>query len=186
MQDVEKDILLKAAGGDLEAFETVYKTMANPIYNIARRVVNSKEDAEEVVQEVFLIVHQKLREFRFESSFKTWVYRITVNYAINYSKKISKMRSVGVPQEHLLAAEPSSEDWQKRTEQDYNNKVIEELLGAVNPEQRACVVLRSIEGLSYQQIADALKININTVRTRLKRAREKMLLSRKQVEYEQL
>ena len=64
--------------------------------------------------------------------------------------------------------------------------MIEELLNAVNPEQRACVILRGSEGLSYQQIAETLKININTVRSRLKRAREKMSARRKQVKYEQV
>ena len=63
---------------------------------------------------------------------------------------------------------------------------VKEFLTRINPEQRACVVLRSIEGLSYKQIAEALKININTVRSRLKRAREKLLAISKKVKYEHL
>ena len=59
--------------------------------------------------------------------------------------------------------------------QDYQSRLVEHLLGEISPDQRACVVLRNIEGLSYQEIAQALKININTVRSRLKRAREKLL-----------
>ena len=71
-------------------------------------------------------------------------------------------------------------------EKEHHEKVVRELLEAINPEQRACVVLRNIEGLSYQQIAETLQININTVRSRLKRAREKLLSLGKKVEDERL
>lgn len=59
-----------------------------------------------------------------------------------------------------------------------NEKLIDNLLGALNPDQRACIILRNLQGLSYQEIAEALKININTVRTRLKRARERLIALR--------
>ena len=58
------------------------------------RVVNNREDALEVAQEVFMIIYDKLKDFRFESSFKTWAYRITANYAINFAKKNSRAKTV--------------------------------------------------------------------------------------------
>jgi len=70
-----------------------------------------------------------------------------------------------------------------KIDQDHREKVVEDLLNELNPDQRACVVLRNIEGLSYEQIAQTLQININTVRTRLKRARERLLSLKKQVNY---
>ena len=93
MPEIAQEILKKASAGDLPSFEVIYKTMANSVYNIARRIVNNREDAQEVVQEVFLIIHQKLKSFRYESSLKTWIYRITVNYAINFAKKVSRAKS---------------------------------------------------------------------------------------------
>ena len=69
----------------------------------------------------------------------------------------------------------------KNIEKEQQEKVISTLLKALNPDQRACVVLRSIEGLSYQEIAESLNININTVRSRLKRARETLLALRKEM-----
>jgi RNA polymerase sigma-70 factor, ECF subfamily len=102
------------------------------------------------------------------------VYRVTANTALNLAKKrqLEKERffefddKLDVPDESLKTSDAAGrEDAHER---------VEGLLGLLNTEQRACVVLRNIEGLSYQEIAQALKVNINTVRTRLKRAREKM------------
>src|SRR5579863_533148 len=94
MQDISKDTLIKASQGDMQAFEDVYKASSSFVYNVAFRVVNNREDALEVSQEVFMIIHDKLKTFRFESSFKTWVYRITANYAINFAKKSSRAKTV--------------------------------------------------------------------------------------------
>src|SRR5271168_5419927 len=94
MEDIARDILIRASQGDMQAFEHVYKASSSFVYNVALRVVNNREDALEVAQEVFMIIHNKLKDFRFESSFKTWVYRITTNTAINYGKKISRAKTV--------------------------------------------------------------------------------------------
>lgn len=94
MEDIAKDILVRASQGDMEAFEDVYKASSSFVYNVAFRVVNNREDALEVAQEVFMIIHDKLKTFRFESSFKTWAYRITANYAINFAKKNSRAKTV--------------------------------------------------------------------------------------------
>ena len=184
--EILDDILIRASEGDLAAFEAVYKASASFVYNVAFRIVGNREDAEEVTQEVFLIVYNKLKGFRFESSFKTWVYRITANYAINFAKKISRTRNKTMEYDDTLFEPVASGDARAEIDKEHCNKVIEGLLEAVNPEQRACMVLRNIEGLSYQQIADTLKINVNTVRSRLKRAREKLLTLKKQVSYGQM
>jgi RNA polymerase sigma-70 factor (ECF subfamily) len=184
MEDIGNDILIKASQGDMGAFEEVYKASSSFVYNVALRVVNNREDALEVAQEVFMIIHDKLKTFRFESSFKTWVYRITANYAINYAKKNSRAKTV--PYEDAFGEGAVLSDAQTRMDQEHQNQLVEKLLGELNPDQRACVVLRDIQGLSYEEIAQALNININTVRSRLKRSREKLLTIRKQVDYEKV
>jgi len=173
MADISEDVLVRAAQGDLQAFEEVYKASSSFVYNVALRVVNNREDAREVTQEVFLIIYNKLKSFRFESSFKTWAYRITANYAINFAKKNSRAKTV--PYEEALGEDPSVSRVQEHIDGDHQSLLVENLLAEIPPDQRACVVLRNIEGLSYQEIAQTLKININTVRSRLKRAREKLL-----------
>jgi RNA polymerase sigma-70 factor (ECF subfamily) len=186
MQDITHETLTKAAQGDLKAFETIYREASSFVYNVAFRVVGNKENTEEVVQEVFLTVYHKLKEFRFESSFKTWIYRVTVNQAINMAKKAAKTRDKMMTYDEQIHPVPVKADVEANIEKEHKEELIEELLNAINPDQRACVVLRNIEGLSYEEISKTLKININTVRTRLKRAREKMLSLKKQVGYVQL
>ena len=183
MEDIAKETLIKASQGDIKAFEEVYKASSSFVYNVALRVVNNREDALEVAQEVFLIVHHKLKDFRFESSFKTWVYRITANLAINYAKK--NVRTKTVPFEESFGDVLVENNVESQIEREHQEQLVENLLAELNPDQRACVVLREIQGLSYEEIAKALNININTVRSRLKRSRER-LLSLKRGDYEKV
>ena len=178
MQELSNDIIIKAQEGDIGSFEIIYKATVGFVYNVAYRIVYNTQDAEEVTQEVFLNVYNKLKKFRLEASLKTWIYRITVNCAINYSKKESRERKKKTEYHDNL------NPWQVLNESTADShlhkEIIETFLKILNPDQRICVVLRNIEGLSYQQIAETLKISINTVRSRLKRAREKLLAMRKE------
>lgn len=177
IRDVSPDLLRRITQGDKEAFAELYKAASGFIYNVAFRIAGNREDAQEVTQEVFLRIYKYLKSFRFQSSFKTWVYRITVNAAFTVRKKARAElnRQVEYKENILIGTagqEPAAESDMERS---LNEKKISDLLSTLNPEQRACMVLREIEGLSYAEIAQALKININTVRTRLKRAREALL-----------
>jgi RNA polymerase sigma-70 factor (ECF subfamily) len=173
MKEIDKDTLIRASQGDIQAFEEIYKTSSSFVYNVALRIVNNREDALEVSQDVFMTIYHKLKGFRFESSFKTWVYRITANSAINFAKKFSRTKTV--PFEEALGEGAVLNEAQAHMDQEHQNQLVESLLGELSPDQRACVVLRDIQGLSYEEIARALNININTVRSRLKRSREKLL-----------
>jgi len=176
MLDISRTTIQKAAAGDIGAFEEIYRRTSGFVYNVAWRVTGNKEDAEEVGQNVFVTVYRKLSGFRFESSLKTWLYRITVNRALNYVKKTSRERSVTVSYDDALA-HPDAGLGAAATpaRKPADPQRIEQILEHLNPDQRACIVLRSIEGLSYQEIAQALNINVNTVRSRIKRARETLL-----------
>ncbi|MFQ5952471.1 MAG: RNA polymerase sigma factor [Candidatus Omnitrophota bacterium] len=175
MRDIPKETILQAAEGDLDAFEEIYKASSGLVYNTALRITASKEDAEDVTQEVFIKVHRSLKNFRFRSSLKTWIYRIAANTAINKYKKRKREKMRTVEYDDKIETEYAAENAEKELYRSDNEKLIGSVLNMLNPEQRACIVLRSIEGLSYEEIAKTLGININTVRTRLKRARERIL-----------
>ncbi len=180
MYEIGEGVIRKAASGDMAAFEDIYHKTSGLVYNVALRIVVNKQDAEEVTQDVFLKVSRNLKSFQFRSSLTTWIYRITVNTALNFIRSRSKVARSSVSYEDAVGSGANIE--QKDTgaqEPDEPEELLKDLLEALTPDQRACVVLRSVEGLSYQEIADVLKININTVRSRLKRAREAMLLLRK-------
>lgn len=181
MQDISEDTLKKASEGDVPSFEIIYKAAAGFVYNVAYRVVGKKEDAEEVTQEVFMTVYHKLKSFRYQSSFKTWVYRIAVNNAINHAKKVSKERNRTVEYDENLTAVQSPDEARARIDQEQQEKTVNALLNELSPEQRACMVLRNMQGLSYQEIAESLGINLNTVRSRLKRGRETLIALGKEV-----
>ena len=142
---------------------------------MALRITNNGPDAAEATQDVFMKVYRNLKEFQFRSSLKTWIYRITVNTALNYYKK--NLRYAGHQVEFDPAVEYgcATDPAEALIEQEEKEKIVSDLLNTLVPQQRACIVLREIEGLSYEEIADTLKINLNTVRSRLKRARQKLM-----------
>ena len=175
MQNIPNDISMKASKGDIDAFEKIYKAASNYVYNIAFRITGNKEAAEEVTQDVFLKIHANLKYFRYRSSVKTWIYRITVNTAINTIKRMSKELNRRTDYDDSIINRPASEKLKERINKEENEMLVKRLLDSLNPKQKACVVLRDMEGLSYKEIANTLNININTVRSRLKRAREKLL-----------
>jgi RNA polymerase sigma-70 factor (ECF subfamily) len=181
MQDIHEDFVRKASEGDVESFEKIFRSYADYVYNIALRIVQNREDAQEITQEVFVSVYHNLKNFRFQAKLKTWIYRITVNMAINRTKKESKMKDRTVDYDDASISGNPLSSLDDRVEKEYKESIIKKLLDALTPEQRACIVLRNIEGLSYQEIAQVLNIGINAVRSRLKRAREKALALKKEV-----
>lgn len=183
MQDIPKETIERAAQGDLSAFEDIYKQTSGFVYSVALRLLADRDDAQEIAQDVFITIHNKLNTYRFEASLKTWIYRITFNLAMNRLKKRAKERNRTVPYEDAVLLPGAEENFKKNNEAAFESdheKLIQGLLNQLNPDQRACVILRNINGLSYQEIAVTLKTNINTVRTRLKRAREKLIALRNQ------
>lgn len=175
MQDISKELLTQASTGDIQAFEEIYRLASSFVYSVALRVTRNADEAKEVSQDVFIKIYNNLRSFRFRSSFKTWLYRITTNTALNALKKSSKNINRRVDYDVALKANDDSATATHAIEMDDNKKLLSSLLDMLNPDQRACIVLREIEGLNYREISKALSININTVRSRLKRARETLL-----------
>ena len=175
MQDLSKDVISRAAKGDIDAFKEIYMSMNSFVYNVAFRVSGNTEDAKEITQDVFIKLYNKLNSFMFQSSFKTWVYRITANTAINTAKKAQKHRNNAISYDDDLRLKQQVEQKSSFQAEHAGPQLLERLLGPLDPDQRACISLRSIEGLSYKQISEALNVNINTVRTRIKRARELMI-----------
>ncbi|MFH1552252.1 MAG: RNA polymerase sigma factor [Candidatus Omnitrophota bacterium] len=175
MQDIADNTLIKASRGDIEAFEEIYRTASGYVYTVALKVAGSREDAEEVTQDVFLSIHKNLKSFQFRSSFKTWIYRITVNKAINAYRKRVKERGKKMPFDDEIAVEEIKPPGVSSLDKEHQKKLVSVMLESLPLDQRACVVLKEIEGLKYKEIARVLQININTVRSRLKRAREKLI-----------
>ncbi|MBU1062280.1 MAG: sigma-70 family RNA polymerase sigma factor [Candidatus Omnitrophica bacterium] len=176
MIEIGRELIIKASEGDMNSFEEIYRLSSGFVYNIALRIANNAKDAEEITQEVFIKVFKNLKSFSFRASFNTWVYRIAVNAAINFKKRASKEENKRVDYESRLNTELVDKGKDHASE-----SLVKFLLSNLSPEHRACIVLREMEGLSYEEISNVLRININTVRSRLKRARQKLVTLRKEV-----
>ncbi|MDD5482088.1 MAG: RNA polymerase sigma factor [Kiritimatiellae bacterium] len=173
--DISREMIIKAKEGDMAAFEEIYRLTSGFVFNTALRIVRHYADAEEIAQEAFVKMHKNLGQFAFQSSLKTWLYRITVNAAISRCRKSSGEAHAFAGYRNHLAAEPASAPFPDPVAKKDNETLAAYFLSKLDPEQRACVVLREMEGLAYNEIAEILGIPINTVRSRLFRARETLL-----------
>ena len=172
---VEADLLRKARGGNLFAFEEIVKRYQRRVYAVARRIVRRHEVADDVTQEAFLRAHQSLASFDATRPFGPWICRIAANLAINHVRS-AEAREQALPEGHAetpaAAPDPLGQvlDGEAR-------RVFAEALDALPSDQRAVLVLRAVEELSYREIADALQLSMGTVMSRLARAREKLRLA---------
>ncbi len=170
MPEPGPDMIRRAQDNDMAAFEEIYRCYAGMVYRVALRMTRRVEDAEEVTQEVFVAVHRHLKTFAGNAQLKTWIYRITVNCSLNVLRK--NKRSPEVAWDEGFDPEDPRQSVGEAVEKEAQKFKVASLLENLNTDQKMCLVLRAQEGLSYEQIAQALQININTVRSRLKRARE--------------
>jgi len=179
MEEISQRTIELAQQGERRSFEMIYEAYFGFASHVAYRIVANKEDAEEVVQETFMNIYRNLADFQFRSSLKTWIYRITVNTALNYVKKRAKHHNHAPYIEAFSATQEP--DAFKLMESAEGEQRVQRLLNALSADHRAVTVLRSVQGLSYQEISDVLEIPINTVRTRIKRARQALLVLKKEV-----
>lgn len=177
MINISVEVLEKASEGDITAFEEVYKAASSFVYNVALKITRNSTEAEEITQDVFMKIYHKLKDFDFRSTFKTWLHRITVNTAINQYNKSHREVKDRVDYDGIVESLTGNSATDKNALQIENEQRLNILLGALTPEHKACIILREIEGLSYEEISAVSKIPVNTVRSRLKRARETLLES---------
>jgi len=177
--DEEDSLVAALRKGEEAAYETLILQYQQPVYNLVCRLMNDGSDVADVVQEVFLKVFRNIRTFRGNSSLKTWIYRIAVNEAHNHRRWFSRHQGQEVgfgSGENSSAREETLTDT-GRTPFDFAadremRALVENALAELNPKFRAAVVLRDIEDLSYEEIADILEISLGTVKSRILRGRE--------------
>ena len=176
MREIAKETIELAADGDISAFEEIYKAFSSTVYTVALGVTRDTRDAEETTQDVFVKIFKGLKRFNFKSSLGTWIYRITKNAAINMYRSRVRHRAFGaVNYDEIKDSIPDlRETLKEETEKHHAAVSIDNIFRNMSPEHRLCITLREIEGLNYKEMADILRIPLNTVRSRLKRARAAM------------
>jgi RNA polymerase sigma-70 factor (ECF subfamily) len=150
----ERLLLRRLRRGDVRAFNALVARYQDRVYNLAARMLSDHAEAEDVAQEVFISVHQALPRFRGECRLSTWIFRVAKNHCLNRLKKVAVREAAASDVEDAAGGEPVRPD-----------------IETLPHEQRLLVVLRDIEGLSYEEVAEVADLVDGTVKSRLHRAR---------------
>ena len=153
------------------AFAALYTRHRTTVFNVAMRVVNSPEDAENVVQETFIKVNKNLRGFRGKSQFSTWLHTVAKNTALNYkAHEQRRPQSSGMDPTDLSEIATSSP--QSDFEHEELKDSLDRALASLNDELKQTLLLVVNSGLSYEQVAEITNVPVGTVRSRVFRARQ--------------
>ena len=176
----EASILAELKSGSEEAYAWLIDSFHQPVYALVYRMVNDPADAADTTQEVFLKVFRGMRRFQGEASLKTWIYRIAIHEASNQRRWWfrHKGRETSMEQDATRTTalretfiDRGRSPFERAAEEEVRAKVETELRQVQEP-YRTVVILRDIEGLAYEEIAEILEISLGTVKSRLTRGRE--------------
>ena len=191
MSEGEKYLLEKAKQGDVKAFEELIEGYQKKVYNIALKILGNPDDAGELAQEVFIRVFKSIGKFREEARFSTWLYRITTNACLDSLRKQKNKRQVSLDEdvrredgEMRREVEDSRPTPDIEAERNEIKKIVHAAINALPEEHRTVIVLRDIQGFSYEDIARIINCPEGTVKSRINRARlnlKEMLVSRREL-----
>jgi RNA polymerase sigma-70 factor, ECF subfamily len=176
----DAELVRRHLSGDPDAFRALYEKYGEKVFASAYRIVGEYHAAADLVQEVFVKIHGELRNFKFESKFSTWLFRVTVNHAINRSSEGVRHARI-----HEKIGRDGRGDPGGTKEGRPVDDEIHRALQQLSPKLRTVISLRYLEGLSYEEIAEILEISIGTVKSRLFLAHETLRPMLKDVKLEE-
>lgn len=186
----ERALVERAAQGDRDAYRILVEKYQNRVFSLVLSMVKSREDAEDIVQESFVKAYLSLKNFRGESSFYTWIYRVAYNMAIDFQRRdtrrngvVAEVRSTGGEDEPRpvegVARDGNPEETAHRRELAAS---LDEAMAGLSEEHRAVIMLREVDGLSYAEIADSLGVSQGTVMSRIHYAKKYLQRALKEFE----
>lgn len=175
----ENDLIKKCKKGNREAFNILVTRYQSQVINIAYGMLSDQEDAYDAAQEVFVRVYKGIESFKEQASFTTWLYRITTNVCSDILRKRQKSSNVlSINQEYednkdidLADTAPTPEESMEIGER---QKAVRDAISSLREEYRIVITLCDIEGMSYDEIAQVLKVPPGTVKSRINRARNSL------------
>lgn len=188
----DEDLVTRSKNGDIDAFEELVTRYERKIYTVAYRLMGNCDDASDLTQEAFLRAFQAIKSFRGEASFLTWMCRITTNVCRDELRKRYRVQIESLDEtitlndgeiaKQVASNDPGPADLYERKE--LQDK-IQGMINTLSPEFRLALILRDIQGLTYEEIAQQLDCSLGTVKSRINRARkylkEMLLLEREQI-----
>lgn len=167
--DDDYSIIRQFVDGDKSAFQILVKRHKEKVRNIIFITMNNSALVDDIAQDVFITVFRNLKHFRFESQFTTWLYRITVNRCKDYLRKMNVRKIFSPIEEGLEVSEYSSPVENKDI-----SRILMDAISKLPVKLRMPLILKDIEGFSYQEISETLKCEMGTVKSRIFRGREKL------------
>jgi RNA polymerase sigma-70 factor (ECF subfamily) len=166
----DDELIQQSLGGNRDAFGILVERYQKAVFNITLRLLHDEADAEDAAQSAFVRAYQGLRTFDQDQKFFSWLYRIAVNESINLSKQRNRFeRFEGGKGEEVPDKE--AEEQEARTEQEGKEQRILDSLMELRVDQRAVIILKHFQGLTYMEIGEILEIPEKTVKSRLFTAR---------------
>jgi RNA polymerase sigma-70 factor (ECF subfamily) len=180
--DEDMEIVSSCKKGDTDSFEVLVNKYQKKMLNIAYRMIGNYDDACEIVQDAFVSAFKNMKHFREEARFSTWLYTIVVNLSKNRLKQLTvkghreelTLDNPMNPDDKQLKREPVSGEPSvlENIEKQETQEVVQGCINSLDYEFREVIVLRDIQGFSYEELSDMLKMKEGTVKSRLFRARE--------------
>ena len=179
-REQEAAVIQSVLDGDVNAFETLVKEYEKNVYNLALRMTGNSEDAADMSQEAFIKAYNSLSSFRGDSKFSVWLYRIVSNVCLDYLRSRTRKPTVSLSTENddgeevELDIADESQSPELLLDRSLTRDAVRRGLAALPPDHREILLLREIQGLSYEEIAAALDLEAGTVKSRIFRARKKL------------
>ena len=177
-EQLDEDLVLRVQRGDKSAFDLLVIKYQHKIVQLVNRYIKDPSEAQDVAQEAFIKAYRALGNFRGDSAFYTWLYRIAINTAKNYLVSRSRRSSdyqVDIQDAEALENAPQLQGMETPERLLLNQEIVDTIKTAIDKlpeEMRTAIMLREFEGMSYEEIAEAMDCPVGTVRSRIFRARE--------------
>ena len=179
-REQEAQIVRKVLEGDVNAFETLVVEYEKNVYAITQRMTGNAEDAADMTQETFIKAYNSLSSFRGDSKFSVWLYRIATNVCLDFLRSRSRKPTVSLSmedddgEEMQLYIADESQSPEMLLERGLTRDAVRRGLNALPPDYKQILLLREIQGLSYDEISDVLDLEVGTVKSRIFRARKRL------------
>lgn len=177
----ERELIRRAQGGDVAAFEQLINEHQKRIFSIAYRVAGNPDDAADMAQEVLVKIFKNINKFKGDSKFSTWIYRVATNTCLDELKRLKRHKAYSLDQELETedgAVSVDVEDTAPTPEQSAERKAIRSAVNSaiakLGEEHKKVIILRDIQGFSYEEIAKMLNCSDGTVKSRISRARAQL------------
>ncbi|HEY9722026.1 MAG TPA: sigma-70 family RNA polymerase sigma factor [Oscillatoriaceae cyanobacterium] len=181
--EAESTLIQRCQAGDMKAAEALFRRYHAPVFQLVSRMLHGAPEAEDLTQDVFLKAFRAIGSFKGRSSFKTWIFQIATNTCLNHLAKAERRyihdsleTPLGGEGDFTLGdrlASPSPEPDEAAMASEIYSRV-QQAVSKLSPEFRAVLVLRDIQDLSYEEVSEALGLNLGTVKSRLARARKQV------------